>query len=793
MAVIALWLTYAAAAAAVLWLARRFTVSFSARMGLVLALLPLVFTGRAMLLGRLYGPADLYFTADPWKRLAEGQTPPRNPILSDLAFANLPWRAAVREAIANGRAPLWNRFVLGGTPLLGAAQAGVFHPSTWAGLWLPLSLSWTFSCTFTLFLALVAAYVFFRDFDLTPRAALIGAVGWGFSTYVVFWNGWSVGPSTVTFPLLLLGLRRLARGAVGNGAGLTAAALCLSLFGGHPESFFHGAAAGGVYFLWELRAASRPREAWRAVAGAFAAAMLALLLSGPQLFPLLETIPHSAEYRARRAALSAGRSPQSVAPAESVRRLLPDLLPFAHGIYGKSAVDTRRDDGSGMPLGYAGAVLFPLALLAFVGPSRVRGRTIFAGLFLAGIAYGASAPGLLDWTSRLPGFALSLNYRLVFLAGFGLSGLAALGADSLLEDKAPRRLAVAAAACLAILVLAFLGAEPIVAARGIEPEFARRAFLYEALPVALLAMAAAAVRRTRAVVDAALVYLVLQRFLEMRGTYPTLPSALLAPPLPTLGALPLTAGQPSRLAAPSDVLRPNASALYGVEDVRGYESLVLDRFAETFPLWCRPQAASFNRLDTLAVPFLSFLNVRYAIGPPDAGPPEGWIVQARGPELTIFANPMALSRAFVPRTLRRGAATPGAMASVGDFADAVFLSGEGAAEEANGLAFVRARESGPDLVVEAVASSRALVATSLPDWPGWIAKSDEGPLPRATINHAFVGFWVSPGTHLVRLRYRPVSWVLGVSAFVVGVALSAGWAFSSRFSSHVRRRRPPRR
>ena len=38
--------------------------------GLLLALLPLVFTGRAMLLGQLYGPSDLYSTADPWKTMS---------------------------------------------------------------------------------------------------------------------------------------------------------------------------------------------------------------------------------------------------------------------------------------------------------------------------------------------------------------------------------------------------------------------------------------------------------------------------------------------------------------------------------------------------------------------------------------------------------------------------------------------------------------------------------------------------------------------------------------------------
>ena len=129
--------------AASLWLARRFVGPVGRWAAVALALAPLLFTGKAILLGRLYGPADLYYSQEPWQRVAAQQGIDRiaNPILSDLAFANLPWRAAVREALTHGRFPFWNRFVLGGTPLLAAAQAAIFHPSTWVGILLPVPLS----------------------------------------------------------------------------------------------------------------------------------------------------------------------------------------------------------------------------------------------------------------------------------------------------------------------------------------------------------------------------------------------------------------------------------------------------------------------------------------------------------------------------------------------------------------------------------------------------------------------------------------------------------------------------
>ncbi len=787
-----------------LWLARRLVGDIPGRAALVLALLPLVFTGKAMVLGRLYGPSDLYFTANPWKSLPSAAAigPPRNAILSDLAFANLPWRAAVREAAANGRAPLWNRFVLGGTPLLPAAQAGILHPSTFLSLPLPLALSWTFSCTFTLFLALICAFLFFRELALGVLPALMGAAAWAFSTYVVFWDGWSVGPSTASLPLLLLGLRRLARDPGRAAILITAVALVLSVFGGHPESAFHGAAAAGVYFLWELFGPIGAARRRRAIAGALAAGVLAILLSGPQLFPLLEAIPHSAEYRARHDAPS-GPVRQSVALPAALPRLLPDLLPFAHGIYGRSPVQEERGDGSGMPLGYAGAILFPLAGvgLAVRRPGGLRReRLFFLAVFAAGILYGASVPGLIDVTSRLPGFALALNYRLVFLAGLGLAGLAAIGAQRLLEEeRAPRALAFACAGwtILILIAAAFALSLGVFRERSLPERFVLTGLALELLPLLLLG-AATRVRSLRGprLAACALVLLVAQRGLEMGGVYPTLPSSTLAPPLPALASVPLSS-EPCRVVAAGETLRPNGAALYRLEDVRGYESLVLDRFTDTYPLWSQAQPASFNRVADLSRPFLSFLNACWAVAGPGEPVPAGWREQARGPEMAIFENPRALPRAFVPRRLRR-VADPARLldelSRATDFADTAWLSGPGPAEtpepgerrgpddarepgerrgpeEPNGEATLFLRAVGTDLVVEARAAAPALIATSIPDWPGWIAREDGRPIPTVTVNHAFVGMRIPAGRHVLRLAYRPRSWSLGLETFAAGIVL----------------------
>jgi hypothetical protein len=220
---------------------------------------------------------------------------------------------------------------------------------------------------------------------------------------------------------------------------------------------------------------------------------------------------------------------------------------------------------------------------------------------------------------------------------------------------------------------------------------------------------------------------------------------------------------------------------------------VLDRFADTFPMWCRAQPASFNRVDDLAAPFLSALNVRWAIGAPGADVPRGWAEQARGPEMAIFENPAALPRAFVPARLRR-VADPrrrlDEMAASADFGAAAWLSSAGdLTEQPNGPARLALRAVGTDLIVAADAERRTLVATSIADWPGWTARDASGaPLPLETVNHAFVGVWVPAGRTEVRLSYRPRSVRDGMVLFAAGLAASVLLGVARR-SETIRRQR----
>ncbi|MDQ5858378.1 MAG: hypothetical protein M3542_08915, partial [Acidobacteriota bacterium] len=668
--VLRLLAVYFATCALAIFLVKRFVFPVRKRIALLLSLAPLLLTGKAMFTAGVYAPLDIVYQSHPLaaRRADMGIGRTRTPILGDVVFQEIPWRKAVREAAKNGRLPLWNRFQLAGEPLLAAQQPAVLHPGTWIGFLLPLAQAWTFEMALRHFLALLAMYLFLRDLSCGEVPALLGAVGWCFSDYLVFFAGYPLAPAVAPFPLLLLGLRRLVSEPGGRAIGITVAALLLNVTSGHPETLLHAVAAAGIYFLFELAWAGRGRRA-RPLALALAAGAITLGLSAVLLLPLVEALPHTAEHAMRRA--SYAHEDKSVSVAESARRSIPNAVPYGLGVsgVGKTAI------GFGEPGGYAGAVLFPFAAVGLLARRRERWPILLLGLL--GLALWARLPGVTDAVSALPLFDIGLNERLVFLVAFAVSALAAFGAERIREGEGIGTFAAAAAVTVASIGAVFFEVRPTLRRLGVEEAYLRDRLFVQLVPVLIVAAGAAFVllspagRRTRraaGLAASALLLLFVQRGLEAGRVYETFPNRSFYPPLSVLD--PVSRDAPWRFTAASFLFIPNIAALYELEDVRGYEAMTFQPLTETFPLWCVPQPVWFNRVDDPERPFLSFLNVRWILVPEDWRPPPDWRTLAAGDGTKLVENPRALQRVFAPRMVRAEAtngAALGVLASISDF------------------------------------------------------------------------------------------------------------------------------
>jgi hypothetical protein len=767
---------YGGAASVLLWLARRYVAPVGLRAALVLAAAPLLFTGKAIVTGGVYAPLDIAFKAPPLSayRADFGIGKARNPLVVDVVSQMIPWRKAVREALENGRLPLWNRFLLGGEPLLGVAQPAVFHPGTWLGLLLPLPQAWTFDMTLRIFLAALCAYLFFAGTGASVAASLLGALAWAFSDFLMFFVGYPVTPSVAPVPLLLLALWRLSRVGGLESVGLMTAALVLIAIAGHPETLLFCVTGAGIYFFFQLAWAG-PGRRLVAVLRSLAAGGLAFGLSAIALLPFLEALPQTHEHVLRTTFLAlADRSDE---PIESLRRFLSNLLPYAYGTLGRSEVVPRF----AVPVGYAGSLLFPLIATGLFTRERSKGPWLVLGAL--GLALSARLWGVTDLLARAPVFDIAVLEYFVFLAIFAGVALAVEGADRLHAGEGVAIFLAASVASAGGLVLLASSRRDILGNLGMRPEYLRLRILAQVAPLLLCALLAVFALRRHGRVRAGFVTALLllfagQRAVEEAEVYPTLPARAFYPPLPVLDPIPRD--EPVRVAGLLWALVPNMSALYGLEDVRGYEPMLFAPLAETFRLWCRPQPIFYNRVDDATSPFLAFLNVRYVLAGPFDAPPAAWpeIAQDRGTRL--YENPRALPRVFVPRHLvwtdLLGLHVH-IMKTIGDYAN------DGVAGQArpgrlhwwnNGPAEVRISSYAAErMTLEVDAREETLVGTSIPAWRGWRLTIDGKRAPLVPFNRAFLSFRVSPGRHSAALRYLPDGFLYG-AGLTVATLLACG-------------------
>jgi hypothetical protein len=761
-------------AGALLWATSRLLRPLSLPAAAVLCLLPLVFTGPALVTGRVYAPIDLPYTAEPMKSLADdrGLDVDFRPTRFDLAFRLIPWRKAARYALKNGQWPTWNPFMLSGDVLAAAAEPAVYHPLHLASYLLPLGPSLTFVAAAFFFVAGWSAFCFHREIGCRESAAILGAAGWMFCDFLFFWTGWPLSLTAAFFPFLLLAVRRVARAPGRRSAGLLTTAFVLVLLAGHPESAVHCVAVAMLYGMVELLAARR-RSISAAVGWSLASAALALLLCAVYLLPLIEALPQTHDYRMRRG--STATAVESVPWDLALERMRTAVAPFAYGVPWRELIKTPGFVAQASA--YSGSVLLPLAVLG-LWRGRWRGRWLMLVLAAAGLLAFVAAPGLTDLLARLPLFDISINRRLIFVTAFAVSVLAALGCEAWIRDSDRRRLGWSGLVVLVGLALSIAALWPGLRGDGLSADFLRWRTALELVPLALAAALIFTVRSARVAVWGVLVILLAQRWAQTAELHPTLPESLFFPPIEELRALPRD-GAPYRVVGLGPCLPANISALYELEDVRGVTPMANLRYFDTRGLWSGGRARAVRDLDR---PFLDFLNVRFAIALPWAPVPAAWKRIAAGRGFAVYENSKALERAFVPERVRRVESIlqlRREMEAAEDFSRTVWIEASGpdaalpAGEHANGPGRVAVGRRGLELHLEAEMEQPGWVVVSQTAWKGWRATTGGRELPLHFANHAFLAFRLPAGRHPVDLVYRPRSFVLGRTiSFLTGAVLA---------------------
>ncbi|MBV8519777.1 MAG: YfhO family protein [Acidobacteria bacterium] len=763
---------YLLTALALLALAHRFVTPLSRAAAIVLVAMPLLFVGYALVTGGVYAPIDHPYQSEPLAALKGeyGIGAPHNIAVTDIYSQMLPWRRVVQESLARGEWPLWNAYNLCGHLLAAGAQAAVFSPFTWIACLLPAAQSFTFTAAIAFFAAGLCAFLFARELELSECASLIGAAAWLGSTSIVLYIEWPLGFASACMPLVMLAARRIVTAPTVRSAALLTATLTLVLMLGHPETLLHVvllASAYAVFTMIRLRIAPM-----RPIVTALVAGLVALALCAIQILPMRKAIAQSAEYEYKVRVWS--HEDRAAPRTQMLAYLATDLFPYLY---------LRKWEVPELPPLRAESFAvgsIALALAAFA-VTRRRGDTWFfvasaIACIAVAIAWGPAANAL----QHFPLLDITHNERLAFAAAMFLAFLAAIGAEEAL--RAPRAAALPCGIVLALLAAGTWWLTQHVRLAPLPNDWGTYRIHAE---LGFLAAAALlfAFTRTRAALPLLLGLLLAQRTISESGAHKTFPAHAAYPHLALFDSL-ANIREPFRIVGLKYALIPATNVYYGLEDARGYDAVTYMGTGRTFPLWCQHQVVWFNRVADLTRPFLSFLNIRFAVAADDAPVPNGWRKVAAMPGSMLLENANVIPRVSVPKRVRLGGTPEQQLAEMlqeTDFRDRMWVDAATPAPE---------RVNGPGSIVLRERSRRGMyrfdadmqgdgwVVVSDTAWNGWRAYIDGRRVKSTRANLAFVSVFVPRGRHDVRLVYLPESFVRGRAISAVTLIALAAFALT---------------
>ncbi len=340
------------------------------------AIFAALYTARGAWPGNVLLPLDLKADFAAWKPDPTVRIPVSNRLLSDVVLHFVPWDLEARRLMREGQLPFVNRFGgESGAPLLANPQTGLLSPFTWPRL-LFGQRGWAFSVFLKLLVAALSMYWLARETGQQQREALVCAIVFSGSGFVILWALHPHSSVLVFLPALLASIVRMLRVRTPWSVLFVVSFAFLATAGGHPETLILTVLAIAVFlFISDLFAR-------RTLLRACAPAAAGFLMMGVVLVPF---------------ALIVGQSDAAVmrasAPSRGFRFVaIPGLiLPGFLGTPLKGELDLTGavPDGENIHLrsgGFVGLVALLLLVLSFrqLDPHLRRGLILgFIALILS--------------------------------------------------------------------------------------------------------------------------------------------------------------------------------------------------------------------------------------------------------------------------------------------------------------------------------------------------------------------------------------------------------------------------
>ncbi|HYP41948.1 MAG TPA: YfhO family protein [Chloroflexia bacterium] len=618
------------------------------------ALLATLFLGAAISTGRIISPADMLYNYYPWRaEQPAAWRGPSNDLLVDSAVQFEPWLEYSARRLHAGELPLWNADNMLGAPLIGNNQSAIFFPLNWPYLLWPDGWMHTLRLWLKLFIAGLGMYLAAREVAKAgPVGASVATLAFTYGAAMTVWLLYPLTATAMWLPWLWWATSRLISQPSASRLSLLAGIVALMLLAGHLQTAYHVMLATGLYALFHAWQTA-PRQVGRLARTLglwLAACGLGAMIASIQLLPFIEYSGESMALLRRTERQASGGLSLPIEYAWTT--FSPDLWgnPARHTWWGTEINYNEAHNYIGMMT----LILVPFALFVV---DRLKRRMAFLLAALAVLALGVAyhAPVLYDVALALPGMSLLLNTRMVLVAQFALSMLAALGVEAFLGwlPEQCRRFAVGVALCVGVLLVVgagvpalwahdFFGVPPNVPQPNMVWQEAlwRAATVIAVCGVVVGAVAALWAIRPRIARPALIlvpvlvpVVLLADLWLAHAGYNPSVAREDYYPQTAATRFLQEQQRQedgPFRViaggAGPVGVFMPNINLIYGLSDLRGYDALDPRLYVElavrTAPGGMRATPGGFNTSRVL-----DLLNVRYVMAAPGDDP--NYVVDVR--------------------------------------------------------------------------------------------------------------------------------------------------------------------
>jgi len=778
---------------------------------------------------------------------------PHNMLVSDLVLQNYQWKSFIRAQFASGEIPLWNPHQFAGTPFMAAGQQSTLYPLSLIYYVMPLTSAYGWFTVVNLWLGGVLMFALMRGLHVSRFGATLSAITYQLAgMFVASAVHPMILGAVVWLPLLLLMAEFIITGRTLRGrpaaliwASVGALALALNVFAGHPEIMIYTLLIAGYFSAIRLLArwytergeAHALRRLIERGAALLLMVILGLALGAVQLVPLYEFV--STNWRAERSSFEAVLS-----YAHPLRDAVQYLVP---NFYGSPSVHAYFDVFSGQmqPVDFVNAAgqrvtnlewgiknyveaalyvgILPLVLAAFAVLHGWLDKTrrvylfIFVTLILisASFMFGTPTYALIY---GLPGInQLNTAFRWVFGVTVGVAVLAGFGADFLRARRGAARRWGGVLSALGVLILAALivsralypQVEPLVEsvrvgmakAADVFPD-ARAFYSFQFVNVLILGavtlgagIALLWTRRGGALF--AVILVAADLLIASWGFNPASDPLLLDFTPPAVAWLDSQAesGQAWRYAvvnsgADPDILRPNMTLRDGLDDLRGYDSIISKQYVDYMRaispqnLLDHNQVAPLYQWDDLRAiltsPRFLRMNVRYLIA---------------HPSVTFDAS--LIDTGFMQRVYSDAAVTiyaisdPVPRAYLLPLEDASITDAGAPLTPPLGVGTIT-RDSGRELFIDIDLTGDAWLIVSQSHAAGWKAylrpagaeQDQEREFAVERVQENFQGVRLTDleaGAYTVRLVYSPTSFQVGVFGSAIGgavlILLAGVWAW----------------